>query len=74
MSSASLEEWASEAFRKRLNLHLQITDPVLDVRQKAFTLRSDALLGAIRMVRVAAAALAERDERLAQREGDGARV
>ncbi len=57
-----------------MELHLQITHPVLDVRQKAFTLMSDVLLGAIGMVRSAGAALRERDERLAQWEGDGAGV
>ncbi len=55
-----------------MDFHLQITDPVLAVRERAFTLMSDTFMSAIGMVRVAATALRESDERLAKWEGDGA--
>lgn len=61
-----LEDWASQAFRKRLELHFQITDPVLAVRERAFTLMSHLLLEAIGTVRTASAALRERDAQLAK--------
>lgn len=57
-----------------MDLHLQITSPVQAVREQAFSLMSQTLLGAISMVRAAATALRERDEWLMLWEGDGAGV
>ena len=74
ITPVSLEDWASQAFRERMDLHLQITDPCLPVRERAFTLMSQTLLEAIGMVRTASTALREGDERLARWEEDGAAV
>ena len=74
VTPVSLEDWASQAFRKRMELHLQITGPCLPVRERAFTLMSQTLLEAIGMVRAASTALREGDKRLARWEEDRAAV
>ncbi len=74
VTPVSLEDWASQAFRKRMELHFQITDPVQAVREKAFTLMWQTLLEAIEMVRSASTALREGDERLERWKEDGAAV
>jgi NTP pyrophosphatase (non-canonical NTP hydrolase) len=52
--SASLEAWATEAFRRRMALHLQRTSPIQIEREQAFTLMSALVAEAIEMVRAVA--------------------
>ena len=54
LTPASLEAWATEAFRRRMALHLQRTSPIQIEREQAFTLMSQLVMEAIEMVRAVA--------------------
>jgi len=61
VTSAFLDGWATEANRRRLDLHSQMTSGTQVSKEQAFTLMSQIVAEAIGLVGVAAKTIKERE-------------